>query len=804
MSSSDRWLPGLGLRAPWRKVLGDLWASKTRTALAVLSIAIGVFAVGSVAGAFSLLHRDISSGYNAVNPADATLRIWPDVDEALISSVRHIPGVAEVQAVGTLSVRARTGPDTWGNLTLYAVHKLDAMRVNIVRPDGGAWPVANRSLLLERSSQRRLSLPAGQPLEVELADGTRRTLRLAGTVHDAAGVPALLSNEIGGFVTFDTLEWLGGARSYSRLYLTVTQMGASEAQIRSVTDAVADRITRSGRSSVVSIRTPGESPIQWAVDAMGAVLNILAVLLVILSMFLIVNTVGALLLQQRRQIGVMKAIGAETRQIVALYLAFALALGLIAFVVAAPLGALSAFWTAGLLARLLNFDPGTFALVPPVIALQAVIAISMPALAALGPVLSGTRVSIREAISSPGLSGFGAGWVDRALERVRFLSRPLLLALRNTVRRKGRLALTLCTLALAGAIFIGVGSAQAAFSLQLDEIMSYFGEDVRLSFDRSYRIDQVAALARATPGVARTELWADRMAQRVRPDDSTGDALQLLAPESDSDLLRPRILRGRWLRADDQNALVVETRVMTDEPDVDIGAQVTLRIGDQEHTWVIVGVVPQLGNGSPLIYTTYATLARLEHNRSHTNTLRIVAVQHDPTAQQELADRLSQGFKERGIRVRQAQTSADYCQSIQRMFRMIVSLLMMMATQIAVVGGVGLAGTMSMNIVERTREIGVLRAIGASDQDIQWIIVAEGLLIGLLSWALATLAALPISWALGAGIGWAFLKNPLPQAYSLGSAAIWLGLVLALAAIASLLPAWSAARLTVREVLAYE
>jgi len=127
-----------------------------------------------------------------------------------------------------------------------------------------------------------------------------------------------------------------------------------------------------------------------------------------------------------------------------------------------------------------------------------------------------------------------------------------------------------------------------------------------------------------------------------------------------------------------------------------------------------------------------------------------------------------------------------------------------MAVLIALVGGLGLMGTMSINVLERTREIGVMRAVGASDGAVLRVFVVEGLFIGLLSWLAGILLSLPISKLLSDVVGVSFLDEPLIYTFSLRGALLWLGLVLLLAGLASLLPAWNAARLTVREVLAYE
>lgn len=151
-----------------------------------------------------------------------------------------------------------------------------------------------------------------------------------------------------------------------------------------------------------------------------------------------------------------------------------------------------------------------------------------------------------------------------------------------------------------------------------------------------------------------------------------------------------------------------------------------------------------------------------------------------------------------------SETLDDVRQIISNQFGVIVSFLMIMAVLLAVVGGLGLMGTMSINVLERTREIGVLRAIGASTGAILRIVIAEGVLIGVLSWLIGALLALPLSWLMSNAVGVAFLQMPLDFVFSLRGLAIWLALVVALAALASFLPAWNAARVTGRDVLAYE
>ena len=167
----------------------------------------------------------------------------------------------------------------------------------------------------------------------------------------------------------------------------------------------------------------------------------------------------------------------------------------------------------------------------------------VPLLAALAPVLTGTRITVREAISGYGLGKgrFGKGRIDQLIERVRFLSRPMLLSLRNTFRRKGRLALTLSTLTIAGVIFMAVMSVRASLNLTLDDIFAYYDYDVGVTMSRPYRT-AVLDEALRVPGVVGVEYWSSYSAQRLLADDQESpNGFSILSMPAQTQVFKPKI-----------------------------------------------------------------------------------------------------------------------------------------------------------------------------------------------------------------------------------------------------------------------
>jgi putative ABC transport system permease protein len=791
----------------WNKVLGDLKLSRSRTALVVLSIAIGVFAVITILTTRAVLQEALDNSFDQANPASAVL-MTDRFDADLVEAARALPAIADAEGRTVLDVRLRNDEGIWHDLNLNAMASFDEVRIDRIVPKEGAWPPGSGTLLLERLSRDIAGVAIGEQVVVETPDGQQHTLTVDGVVYDPGQVaPDLGDGRLSGYISQESLATLGQPSGFNRLHLLAAQDPKDLQQGEFVAGLVRDQVLAPAGVTVSRIAVH-DTPRYHSADlgeALFLILGLMGGLILLLGVFLVINTINALLAQQTRQIGMMKAIGAQRRQIAGLYLTLVLAYGLLAVLIAIPLAVLAAMAFAGFLSGMLNLDATGPWLPSGVMAIGLALGLLVPLLAALGPVLTGTRITVREATTSYGLSDNAPqpGMLDRAIERLRCVPRPVLLSLRNTFRRRGRLALTLATMTLGGAIFASVATIHSSLGGTLDEITQYTSYDVEISLSQIEPSAVAIAEAQALPGVERVEGWISSNASRIRDDGSQNSNIWLMAAPAGTDLIRPTLVEGRWLQPGEGEALVVNTDFQRDERDVQVGDVVTLKVEGHDLHWPVVGVVSSQLMG-PVVYVPYVPFSQAIGLNGQANRIVLETTRHDAASQTETARLAEDALRAAGVPVAQVETQSNLRAGTESLFNVLVMLLVVVGVLLIAVGSLGLMGAMSLSVIERTREIGVMRAIGASNGIVARIVIIEGLVIGLLSWVLGGLLALPLSWGLSYAIGVTLIQTPLAYVFSAVGLLMWLVLVVVLSVVASVIPARNAWRLSVREVLAYE
>ncbi len=804
------------MRPRWKKVLADIWGNRIRSLLVVASIMVGLLAIGIIATMYFVLTNEMRNGYAATNPANIYINTSL-YNKTYLDHLNRLDGVKLAEGSRVASLRLESEPGKWIAIKLKSVPDFNNMQIAQVGLQEGVWPPEDRQIVLEASKLAKTNAGLGDFITLETLTGKKRSLQITGIVSDQsigadeAGSGGFFTAPVQGYVTPATLEWLEQPMPYALSTVLVTVTGDSQDARR--LDTVAREITDDLEKENISVRSTNirssfDHPSGTLVQAISSLLFVLGLLIVFLSGFLITNTLQALLDQQMAQIGIMKTVGARRMQVISIYMTLILVFGLVAFAIAVPLAYQVSFAIMDLLTNLLNTAIRTRRLVPQVLVIQGLLAIVVPQVAAFLPIWQGSRLSIKDALSGSARNNpTSTGWVDRQLARIRALSRPIRISLRNVFRRKGRLILTIITLTMGGAVFISTFNVRISMNQYVTQITHYFRADVNLSLARPYYIREVQNMLADIPGIHQVEGWATARSELVRADGSAGESVGMLAPPAGSTLVKPVMIEGRWIEPGDQNAITLNDLFLSNFPQMQVGDTVTLRVNGDDKDFVIVGFFRLAGKVSGyLAYTSYDYLSQLINQPNQALSYRIAGGPAGMTPDQQavLGKAVEARLRAYNVDIADISTGSSTSQTASDGFNVLIGFLLFLAGLTALVGSIGLTGTMSMNVMERTREIGVMRAIGASNNILMKMVIVEGTLIGLLSWLFSCLLAFPISKLMGDSINMALFDAPSHFALTPTGFLLWLGAVLLLSVLASVMPARNASRLTIREVLAYE
>jgi putative ABC transport system permease protein len=513
------------------------------------------------------------------------------------------------------------------------------------------------------------------------------------------------------------------------------------------------------------------------------------------------------------QIGIMKAIGARTWQIVRLYLTIILFYSLLALSVALPIGILGARAISSWLVGSFGATIGGFEIDQTSVIVMIAVVLLSPLLASLVPIFSGARTTVREAISTYGLST-RTGLLERMLAKMRSISRLVLVTISNAFRHKGRVVLLQISLVMSGLMFMMVVSVRDSVSYTIrDVLFSILSADVTYVLDRNYRIEQVEQITRAYPGIQSVEMWVlanGSIRLRDQPETEDDESVLVFGVPLPTHLYGYQLRAGRWLLPEDTSAVVLNQRLAQDLG-AGVGDWITIRYTDRRQSnWQVVGLIfdPVLTNSAhvsrPLMQRDLGLVGKA-------STVWIQTVTSDPSSQIEFGKNMRAYYErshievspQRGVFGIGGDATVETGNAFIGQFEFLVILLGLMALIIGIVGSIALSGALSLSVMERRREIGVMRAIGASSWTIFRMFIGEGILLGWLSWLIALPLSLPAGRLMVQTLGAAFNLDIVYQFTPTGPI-LWLGIITILSILASGLPARGATRISVRESLAYQ
>lgn len=801
--------------AQYQKIWADLWGNKGRTLQVVLIVALGAFGIGLVVGGRNLIVAAFNDDWQKVEAPTINLTVNPAMTDEQLLALKNIEGVVETEGLVSTLIEWRASPeDEWQTAFLNARDDYYDQKMSKEFLVSGEWPSRNRWGIAE-GADTYFNIREGDTIWVRIED-KERPITIGGTIKSLRAAP-FFTGSPDFFVTRPRFAELVGNADYNTVQISIGEFDQPLAE--AVDQRIKERLEKleidsKGANQPLQnrISPPDVQPASRLLDGMFAVMGLVGGVIVLLGLLLVFNTVSAIINGQINQIGVMKAIGARTDQILQGYLLLILIYGLLATLVSVPLAALAANSLKNFFLGLTNTTNPGFQVDPWALAIQVAISLLAPLAAALAPLLNGVRITVREAISTYGLTG-SAGLIDRLIARAKGIPYSILLTIGNTFRNKQQVLLIQFTLVSSGLMFmviVGVSdSTTYTFDRQLKSIHIY---QAGLALKEPERVRLIEAQALAQPGVTTVEMW-NTAVSTIRPASQAKSSVDdkritLLGLPADSIMYRPQLTQGRWFKTDEFDTVVLN-KILAEEIGVGVGEQITItREGGKDSTWRVVGLLFDPATNISA-YFPQPALARFLGQVNQANALWLKTAVTDAAGTKETVLALEKKFNELKIEVEpetvfSGKTIDDLAYNKLFTYRLLVQLLVIMAVVIAAVGGIGLSGVLTLSVLERTREIGVMRAIGASSGQIARLFIGEGLLLGLLSWVIALPVSIPLAYALTTQLLTSLFDDEIIYQFSPLGPGLWLVIISLLAILASWVPVRRATQISVRESLAYQ
>jgi putative ABC transport system permease protein len=812
------------------KLLRDMQTIWPRIALMIIAMTVTLIVFSGVLYTRGITGREMRRGYLSTNPASATILLTSGLDADQMATIaaeaRKRPGIinATPRTQFTLPLQEE-GSEAWGSIPIqiFVAAPDDSMQIETFIVEQGTWPPSAGEILIERSSFDLLTMEIGDTIIVKALNGEPTPLRISGVAYDPALAPSFQEQKVHGFISTESLSALGAPVALDALKLQVAdqpELTIPSSNREAIVTTALDLATSLQQTYGVEIReiqvpTPYAHPHQGQADSLLLGLLIFGVAGLILSAILVATILNGLFAQQIPQIGIMKAIGARSSRVLQLYLLMTLIIATLSTALAIIPGILMSRAFAPTILTLLGVEAESLMAPWWMYVVVVVSGIGVPLLFSLVPLIKTSRTTVREALDYRGVDRYGSVSTrfDAGLSRLRNLDRTVLMAFRNIFRRRARFLLSVGLLASAGAVFVAGMSTMAGFqaSLERDRALRRWDVDVRLADTGQHSTTELTDLIAEIPNVTRVEAWSNIQTSiippgqqisvtRTYPDQGHGSIGVGIIPPDSTLISPPSLLEGRWLRPGETGAVVISQSALTEDlPEIHSGDIIQLFVGKRPTSWEVVGIADSGGGHGGGIFMTQAGFEAVT-SISTPNLLRIVTEGHDEETRTAVATLLERVLTDAGVVVRSAESvSRSEAAGAGHMLPLILVFLGL-SIAMCVVGFAGLTSTMSTNVLERTREFGVMSAIGASASRIRRIVVLEGIFIAVVSCVIAVVPALLLTAAI---INSLFLPVNLPFQISMPGVVIWIIIVVLGAVLATLAPAFQASRLTVREALAY-
>lgn len=784
----------------WRKVVGDLRQYRLQIFLITLVLTLGTAGVVAALNARAILKREIATSHTSARLPDIALwfeRVTPE----LLASVAAMDGVAAVDARRVTYTRIKANDGTWLPLRLTVVRDFSTQRLGLVHLHNGTWPTD--TILIEQSGESLLA--ANTALQIRTPTGDIVLLQAGGFVHDTDVEPSTQERQIFAYVTPATAALLGQPKDLDQLLVKMAYRGEFANAVNFGTNLNAT-LKRQGQPAFRVDALPATHPHATLMNAMLVVLGVLSAMALICSSVLAGYMVAATMRREVAQVGVMKTLGARSHQIAWQYLALVAPMALLANVIGFAAGVLLGRQIVASYLITLNIDVALWHVPASLLTLEIALASLVPLVAVAIPIVRAARMTPRAAMQNAGIVVPSSlpNRLASALIKVPG-SMVWTFSLRNIWRRPWRLLVMVLALSFGGALLLTNRTIYESKMIVIDASLGSQGYDFEVLMQLAAPGAQLEAIARSVPDVQIAEAW-----RRARVSIATLEPVSDAAPANESrqftisgypgstQLFKLPVVQGRAPHAEATNEVLMTRSLRDAYPQLQTGTSVELQFNDRRAKVNVVGMAEQIGLRA--MYTNFATFDAVTGLGDQTQAVRVKARTPDI---ETVVKKVDQAFLNARMPPGQIVSRAMIRDSLDEHFMVVGEVTRMVAFAAALIGAIMLAATTGLNVLERTREIGVIRTLGATPNRILAIFLAEATAITLMSALLAVCIAVPLSRAILNLAERALLHVSVPMQLSIYGLAL-----LGSGALIVVLTVWLVTKISlrksVREALAYE
>ena len=785
----------------FKKAWNDLRINPGRTALVIFALVIGLWGVGSILVSYVVLNHDLKENFLRTMPPHAVLTSG-DFNRLDLAAFRRRPEIAAAELRDLSLQRIEVHPNEWITLWIFGVEDFKHFTMARIYPQRGNTIPGPGTMLIERNGLLISNLDVGSRAHVRAGNRVLE-VPITGICFDPAQAPATQDHFIYAYVDKKTYSQIVAEPANQRLLYRL-----KHARSKEDVQAATDRIIDDFRSQAIAVRTLNipkldAHPHQWQLNTLLFLEGSIGFLAFLMGAVLVSQLMAAILARQVRQIGVLKAIGASRHQVFQVYLAILLVFGATSGAIAIPLAVWSGYAFAEFVAFQLNFNILTTSL-PHVVYLYLVAAsLLLPILLSLPALRRGVDVSVRDAITDYGIQAGASGGTGGAVAALPVPPR-LLFALRNTMRQKKRLAVTVVTMALGVAIFSTGFNVRESLIILLANVRNAMKHDVQVVLRNQVPREEALAPFASVGNVARVETWNGGRGQLQSQIIATTDGVGIVALPWNTDLLRLPVIEGRWLGGAGRPEVVMNQQAMEVYHNPKVGSSQVLTVGGKLLTVRLVGVVEELEKAK--IYMDERLYDAAANPNHLINSMMFVASDKAYDKVIALKGRIEQAIESTDLNVLYVMSQAERTKIIYDHLNIILTTIVFLALLVLVVSALGMASATGINIMERTREIGVLRAIGATPGAIYHLFVAEGMVVSIASMVLGMLLSWPLSVAASRFFGNLMLGEESTLRFAFSVSGFWTTLITTVVFgwLASRIPARKAIQVSTMEALSYE